>query len=128
MPFPNIDPVLIEIGPFAIRWYALAYIAGLVLGWRYVIHLVSTERLWQSEPPSLAESDGSGCSLNRLTPPRHPNRRHRSGRKTSPGVLVPAPTLPALSRPRDSNTFLWSERVDEWLLSISPLRVRFCRR
>ncbi|MFA7639714.1 MAG: prolipoprotein diacylglyceryl transferase [Parvibaculum sp.] len=51
MPFPNIDPVLIEIGPFAIRWYALAYIAGLVLGWRYVIHLVSTERLWQSEPP-----------------------------------------------------------------------------
>lgn len=31
--FPNIDPVLIEIGPFALRWYALAYIAGIVLGW-----------------------------------------------------------------------------------------------
>ncbi|MEK9671155.1 MAG: prolipoprotein diacylglyceryl transferase [Rhodospirillaceae bacterium] len=37
--FPAIDPVLIQIGPFAIRWYALAYIAGLVLGWRYALKL-----------------------------------------------------------------------------------------
>ncbi len=35
LPFPAIDPVLVEIGPFAIRWYALAYIGGLLLGWRY---------------------------------------------------------------------------------------------
>lgn len=34
--FPSIDPVLVEIGPFAIRWYALAYVAGLLLGWRYM--------------------------------------------------------------------------------------------
>jgi phosphatidylglycerol:prolipoprotein diacylglycerol transferase len=33
LPFPAIDPVLVEIGPLAIRWYALAYIAGIVLGW-----------------------------------------------------------------------------------------------
>ena len=33
LPFPMIDPVLVEVGPFAIRWYALAYIAGIVLGW-----------------------------------------------------------------------------------------------
>ena len=33
--YPNIDPVLVEFGPFAIRWYALAYVAGLLLGWRY---------------------------------------------------------------------------------------------
>ena len=32
--FPQFDPVIIQIGPFGIRWYALAYIAGLVLGWR----------------------------------------------------------------------------------------------
>lgn len=32
--FPVIDPVLIEIGPIVIRWYALAYIAGLLLGWQ----------------------------------------------------------------------------------------------
>ena len=37
IPYPAIDPVLIEIGPFAIRWYALAYIAGLLIGWRYCV-------------------------------------------------------------------------------------------
>jgi phosphatidylglycerol:prolipoprotein diacylglycerol transferase len=40
IPFPAIDPVLIQLGPFAIRWYALAYIAGIVLGWRLVRRLV----------------------------------------------------------------------------------------
>ncbi len=35
LPYPQIDPVAIELGPLAIRWYALAYILGLVLGWRY---------------------------------------------------------------------------------------------
>jgi phosphatidylglycerol:prolipoprotein diacylglycerol transferase len=32
--FPMIDPIAIEIGPIAIRWYALAYIGGIVLAWR----------------------------------------------------------------------------------------------
>ncbi len=36
IPFPAIDPVLVEFGPFAIRWYALAYVTGLLLGWRYL--------------------------------------------------------------------------------------------
>jgi phosphatidylglycerol:prolipoprotein diacylglycerol transferase len=40
IPFPNIDPTLIQIGPIAIRWYALAYIAGIVLGWRLARLLV----------------------------------------------------------------------------------------
>lgn len=39
IPFPAFDPVIISVGPLAIRWYALAYIAGLVLGWRYVRRL-----------------------------------------------------------------------------------------
>ncbi len=34
IPFPVIDPVAVEIGPFAIRWYALAYITGLLICWR----------------------------------------------------------------------------------------------
>ena len=38
--FPNIDPVAISLGPLAIRWYALAYIVGLVLGWRLLLRLV----------------------------------------------------------------------------------------
>ncbi len=38
--FPVIDPVIVEIGPFAIRWYALAYIVGLVAGWRMAMRIV----------------------------------------------------------------------------------------
>ncbi len=39
LPFPAIDPVLISIGPFAIRWYALSYVAGILVGWRYCRYL-----------------------------------------------------------------------------------------
>ncbi len=46
LPFPAIDPVIVEIGPFALRWYALAYIVGIVLAWRYMRRLVQNERLW----------------------------------------------------------------------------------
>jgi phosphatidylglycerol:prolipoprotein diacylglycerol transferase len=38
--FPNFDPVLVQVGPFGIRWYALAYIIGLVIGWRVARRLV----------------------------------------------------------------------------------------
>jgi phosphatidylglycerol---prolipoprotein diacylglyceryl transferase len=38
--FPQFDPVIVQIGPFGIRWYALAYITGLVLGWRLLRYLV----------------------------------------------------------------------------------------
>jgi phosphatidylglycerol:prolipoprotein diacylglycerol transferase len=46
LPFPDFDPVLVQIGPFAIRWYALAYVAGILLGWRYVAGLVKNPSLW----------------------------------------------------------------------------------
>ena len=39
LPFPDFDPILIEIGPLAIRWYALAYVTGLIIGWRYLVAL-----------------------------------------------------------------------------------------
>jgi len=42
VPFPNFDPVLVHLGPIAIRWYALAYVAGILLGWRYAVRLVRT--------------------------------------------------------------------------------------
>ena len=37
--FPNIDPVAVHLGPLAIRWYALAYVVGLLIGWRYCLRL-----------------------------------------------------------------------------------------
>ncbi len=39
LPYPHIDPVSLELGPLLIRWYSLAYIAGLILGWRYCLAL-----------------------------------------------------------------------------------------
>ncbi|MDQ0437769.1 phosphatidylglycerol:prolipoprotein diacylglycerol transferase [Kaistia dalseonensis] len=46
LPFPAIDPVLISVGPFAIRWYALAYIVGILFGWWYAKRLVGSPKLW----------------------------------------------------------------------------------
>jgi phosphatidylglycerol:prolipoprotein diacylglycerol transferase len=48
--YPIIDPVLVSIGPFPIRWYALAYVAGLVLGWAYAQYLVRRPKLWGPLP------------------------------------------------------------------------------
>lgn len=39
MLFPDIDPVALAIGPFVIRWYALAYVVGIVLGYLYVVRM-----------------------------------------------------------------------------------------
>jgi phosphatidylglycerol:prolipoprotein diacylglycerol transferase len=39
LPFPDIDPVAFEIGPLVVRWYALAYIVGLIIGWKYAVWL-----------------------------------------------------------------------------------------
>ena len=44
--YPNFDPVWFWIGPVPIRWYGLAYVAGLLLGWLYIRRLVANARLW----------------------------------------------------------------------------------
>jgi phosphatidylglycerol:prolipoprotein diacylglycerol transferase len=49
--YPSIDPVLINIGPLPIRWYAVAYIAGLVLGWAYARALVKQKVFWSGAAP-----------------------------------------------------------------------------
>jgi phosphatidylglycerol---prolipoprotein diacylglyceryl transferase len=51
LPFPAFDPVLISIGPFAIRWYALAYICGILFGWLYARRIIANERLWGGPAP-----------------------------------------------------------------------------
>jgi phosphatidylglycerol:prolipoprotein diacylglycerol transferase len=56
IPYPIIDPVLIHVGPLPIRWYALAYIAGLILGWAYGRALVSRNSLWNGTPHPTPQS------------------------------------------------------------------------
>ena len=56
--FPVFDPVAFAIGPFVVRWYALAYIGGIVLGWIYARALIKNETLWRGPSPiTLAQMD-----------------------------------------------------------------------
>ena len=49
--YPNFDPVALKIGSLVwIRWYGLAYVAGLLLGWLYIRRLVSAPKLWGGRP------------------------------------------------------------------------------
>jgi phosphatidylglycerol:prolipoprotein diacylglycerol transferase len=62
--FPNLDPsaltipefdiLSLHVGPLHLRWYALAYIVGLVLGWRWMVHLIRKDRLWAPGKPALS--------------------------------------------------------------------------
>lgn len=59
IPFPDISPNLFSFELFgheiALRWYALAYIAGLLFGWWIVRRAVTTPRLWSAAPPATPE-------------------------------------------------------------------------
>ena len=56
IPFPAFDPVLVSFGPIAIRWYALGYIVGILLGWLYARTVIRSEKLWGGPAP-LAVAD-----------------------------------------------------------------------
>ncbi len=63
LPYPEIDPVLIHLGPLAVRWYALAYIAGLLLGWWFIVLMLRQKSLWTNppfggRPPATADDIG----------------------------------------------------------------------
>jgi phosphatidylglycerol:prolipoprotein diacylglycerol transferase len=49
--FPIFDPVAFSVGPFVVRWYALAYIGGIVLGWLYARALIKNEKFWGGPAP-----------------------------------------------------------------------------
>ncbi|MEO1919557.1 MAG: prolipoprotein diacylglyceryl transferase [Paracoccaceae bacterium] len=55
LPFPNIDPEIFafDVAGFniALRWYALAYIGGLLIGWRVIVRLMKRESVWRGAPP-----------------------------------------------------------------------------
>jgi phosphatidylglycerol:prolipoprotein diacylglycerol transferase len=64
IPFPQIDPVAIHIwGTVAIRWYALAYITGALLGWWLIVRMLRQKSLWTNppfngKPPATEEQIG----------------------------------------------------------------------
>src|SRR5262249_35876580 len=60
--FPVFDPVAISLGPIAIRWYALAYIGGIVLGWIYARSLIRNEKLCGGPAP-VALTQLDACIL-----------------------------------------------------------------
>jgi len=47
--FPAIDPVIVQVGPLAIHWYGLAYVAGILLAWWFAKHVVATPRYWAAK-------------------------------------------------------------------------------
>jgi phosphatidylglycerol:prolipoprotein diacylglycerol transferase len=51
LPYPAINPVLVSIGPFSVRWYALAYIVGIIAGWFYARAIIANGRLWGGKAP-----------------------------------------------------------------------------
>ena len=52
IPYPMIDPVALQIGPVSVRWYGLAYMAGILLGWFYARRLVSVSYTHLTLPTS----------------------------------------------------------------------------
>ena len=64
LPYPHINPVLLHIwGPLEIRWYAISYIAGIVLAWWGVLRVLRTKTLWayppfKGRPPATEEDIG----------------------------------------------------------------------
>jgi len=67
IPFPDIHPEIfslgpfqvfgLDLGPFALRWYALAYITGIFLGWRYLVYLSKRPALWGKDKAPYTEVD-----------------------------------------------------------------------
>ncbi len=46
LPFPNINPILIQIGPLAVHWYGIGYIVGILFAWWYAKRLITNPKLW----------------------------------------------------------------------------------
>ena len=92
MIFPDIDPIVhigpwaLQWGPLALRWYALAYVAGILLGWRYAVVLARDAKLWgrQTDHPfgmifcnqTIQAANGGSCPAGPY--PRHPSQLYEA--------------------------------------------------
>lgn len=55
--FPDIDPVIVELGPLSIHWYGLGYVAGIMFAWWYGKRLLSNMRLWRDNEAPMGAGD-----------------------------------------------------------------------
>lgn len=55
--FPNIDPVIVQIGPLAIHWYGLGYVVGILFAWWYAKRLISKPNLWPNDTAPIKPVD-----------------------------------------------------------------------
>ena len=55
--FPDIDPVMVRIGPLAVHWYGVGYIVGILFGWWYAKRLFATPRLWADGTSPMKPED-----------------------------------------------------------------------
>jgi len=56
LPFPDIDPVAFAIGPLAVHWYGLAYVAGIMIGWLYARKLIDRPTLWKGDAAPMTKT------------------------------------------------------------------------
>ncbi|SFS03856.1 prolipoprotein diacylglyceryl transferase [Yoonia litorea] len=59
IPFPDISPIIFSVTLFgmelALRWYAMAYIVGIALGWQIIKMALKRPHLWKNGPPMGAD-------------------------------------------------------------------------
>jgi phosphatidylglycerol---prolipoprotein diacylglyceryl transferase len=63
IPFPEINPIALQIGPLAVRWYGLAYAAGLIIGWLYIRQLLRRPQLWKNNTAPMSPDDADELLL-----------------------------------------------------------------
>ncbi|MBU1175054.1 MAG: prolipoprotein diacylglyceryl transferase [Alphaproteobacteria bacterium] len=57
VPFPDISPIAFELGPLVVRWYGLAYLAGVALGVLYGVALLNRPSLWFDNKPPFSPGE-----------------------------------------------------------------------
>lgn len=55
LPYPQIDPIALSIGPVAIRWYGLAYVTGILIGWWLARRMIANLSLWPGNATPITE-------------------------------------------------------------------------
>lgn len=56
IPFPDIDPVALDLGYVQLRWYGLSYMFGILFGWLYIRSLVANHALWGKDGSPITQN------------------------------------------------------------------------